>query len=117
MKLWGGSENEDRQKFILICTIIIGKKAEEKPYHLEIFLLLVGVQHRKRSTSGNSRINKESTTGKTLYFDWLIAAFTMHIWRNHGCTETLIYAVKHMKGHNKEYDEKNAAIWQRLQKP
>lgn len=42
-----------------------------------------------------------------LYFDWLIAAFVMYIWRNHGCTETSIYAVKHMKGHNKEYDEKN----------
>lgn len=44
--------------------------------------------------------------------NWKNAVFR----RNHGCTETLIYAVKHMKGYNKEYDEKNAAIWQILQK-
>lgn len=52
-----------------------------------------------------------------LYFDWLIAAFVMYIWRNHGCTETSIYAVKHMKGHNKEYDEKNCGYLAKITEP
>ena len=47
---------------------------------------------------------------KNAVFRFLIPAFIMYIWRNHGCTEILINVVKHMKGNNIEYDEKRCGF-------